>query len=1758
MASPTSVPRPDQISPSTPLLQSDSASTIGPASSRASSIRSLSPSRRRHHNGRTSRAAAASARNLSFASALLSSLCAGSITIFSMYGHIFQERLHYTQFEVNGLSSAASIATYMPVPLLGYMCDRVGPAPLSFVSALFFAAGYGLAAGVYQREAEAPALADGEDTSALAYWAMIAAFVFIGVGTCSMYMSAVATCAKNFGRGKHRGLALAVPIAAFGLSGMWQSQLGSRVFYERFSDGTKGDLDVFHFFVFLGILLFAVGCLGTFGLKIVDEEDLIDEAVEELERSGYLDGSTFLQGSRTADRPGYGAIEQSPLDMESAGILDPHKADDTDSGEDENARIKKTWVLNAETRRFLTDHTMWCFALGFFLMIGPGEAFINNLGTVIKTLYPPHLKFVGEPTSAATHVSIVGITSTLARLLTGSLTDLLAPSPQARHVQITSSGTLERKRFSLSRMSFLLFFAVTLSVGLAALASGWIQNHGERFWVASGLVGAGYGAVFSLTPIIITVIWGVENFATNWGIVAMFPALGATFWGLVYSAVYQSGVEKAALKQGGEEDQFCYGNGGTESCNRALQRARQLTNWTSTFPVLFCLSHSTISRTNNSSIVSKRSVEKLYYPNEPHFFRFFVKKFQRRAPLINRGYHFRLHVIDVLVRNFLQDKRPGEEAEGKKKVVVNLGCGSDVLPWQCLMRYPDACRSGEKNGAKFVDVDFPDLIERKKRTVLETPELLGMLTGVEVPVFAPPVPVPAMGAPTGAATPATAGADAGAATTTTTESKTAEATSATPSPAQPTTKPKKTPNKPKDKSKATRAPAPTTAPTGIVLTSDQYVQIGCDLRDLTTLEASLKRAVGGDLSACTFLFVAEVSITYMETPGADAVIQWASTLGDSEFVLLEQLLPSGPTHPFASTMLSHFHKLNTPIKSVDVYPTVASQVERFRSRGWGGNGGDARDGDVRVWTLWEAWADAEDTFVNAADRKRLEEVEPFDEWEEFALFASHYCVVRARTVARKGEGEEQTKKKERGIPNGRELGVPVEKVKVRWDDVPGQRGQRRFAAGAVLSSPSSSPEKKEEVKLLNVMGLGTKSRLQNCDVYGRKNVNVDGTEEEKTAVPFTFREGGPSTRMCHALTDLGNSQLLVGGRASPSTPLKDCWLLEKGNGNEGEWAWKRTHDLPIPLYRHCVARLGKTDMAMLAGGRGVADIFSDWLLYEPKLGWIRCEIAGDVKPISVYGATLACLRQERDSFSGVFAGGLSDDGLIADQLLAWNLDVTDSSKPVVRFGLLQVKYGAGGLEEAISRQLLTRFGASCLPRGQTDFLILGGVIKDHLLDLEDEILLCSLNGTELTITQRLVPEAANDETASHPGPLLLVGTCPVVTPDDRRLVIMGGGATCFSMGTFWNKGISSLELPLRAAKENGSAPTTARGWAHEKTVDIVPGEPRSLPLRSQVSDSVDGDVNGSVSVRTQPVPRVKLETAEDFARIVREGRPVVLEGLNLGDCVSKWGDGNYVAEKIGTDRKVVIHDSTTPAMDFTTKNFRYVTTEFGDFMKRVEKGDRLYLRALSLDNPTEKPAVLSDDFPLLATDFVLPPELALVDERLFSSVLRVSGPVNMWLHYDVMANVYCQIGGSKRMILFPPSDVEHLSFAPGASSSSIDVFSALFGESSDSRYLAQVTHAHEAVVAPGDVLFLPPLWLHTATPTSDSSVAVNVFFRDLDGGCYAAGKDVYGNRDLAAYEKGRLDLTRIANSFQKLSAEAREFYLLRLADELRRKAKGAH
>ncbi|KAI0914642.1 leucine carboxyl methyltransferase [Ustulina deusta] len=1014
-----------------------------------------------------------------------------------------------------------------------------------------------------------------------------------------------------------------------------------------------------------------------------------------------------------------------------------------------------------------------------------------------------------------------------------------------------------------------------------------------------------------------------------------------------------------------------------------------------------------VMQTNSSSIVSKRSVERIYYPDEPHYFRYFVKKFQRRAPLINRGYHLRLHVIDVTVRRFLE--RPSD----KTKVVVNLGCGSDVLPWQCMARYPDACRR-----AKFVDIDFPDLMSKKRTIVLNTSELSSVFEPVD-----------------------------------------------------------------------------TNVDEHVLLKSDMYSQIGCDLRNTANIEKALFTCLNLNPSDCIFMFVAEVSITYMETLGADGVINWASSLGQAEFCLLEQILPDGPDHPFATTMLSHFEKLKTPLKSVFEYPNLEAQNNRFSRLGWS---------HVQAVSLWQIWTN--DEWISASKRRELDLVEPFDEWEEFALFASHYCVIIARNSAPStGSGNTNAPAKCSSQQLSPEL---------LFNAYLGTRGQRRFGATVQMRDELG------ELLFANTFGLGIKNRLKSCDLYSF----------DSAAVGMKIHPVGPSSRVCHTVVDLGCfGSLLAGGRASPSSALRDCWHFSVEQNK-----WSPTDDLPVPLYRHSMARLGQSCMTLLIGGRSNSStVFTGCLVHKPGSGWIECSISGSVYQ-PVFGAMVVSFKKHHimkdDSefptvyFDGILAGGLLEDGTVARRCLRWRLKLPADSRdnpPMISFEPI-VSFMDAEL-------MACRFGASALLLDDTRVVVVGGLHHNGIVPRVDEVLIMDTSDSRLKIISRC-SFSSSGKPSRIPRPLLVgVSAC---LAGCNQLLVMGGGATCFSMGTYWNEGCYALDLGSLLC---ASPTTTSRNPLKFRNLVEVTDQP-------QPTKNVYAGDSRSQQVTITEIPKIRVSAEDVFEKILRAGKPVVIEGSNLGTCVNKW-TGEYLTENVGSQRKVVVHEASSSTMDFNSKNFSYTTKDFASFMKEVEPGGKQYLRALSAEHPSDLPANIEADFPGLASDFQLPPELSFVKRNEFSSVLRISGRMNMWLHYDVMANVYCQITGSKKLLIFPPDDISYLSFAPGASSSSIDVFSGL-----ETPALA-LTHPHEATLRPGDILFLPPLWLHATAPLTDFGVAVNVFFRNLETG-YSSGRDVYGNRDVAAYEKGRQDVARITNYFSKLPRDMQAFYVRRLADEV--------
>jgi tRNA wybutosine-synthesizing protein 4 len=203
--------------------------------------------------------------------------------------------------------------------------------------------------------------------------------------------------------------------------------------------------------------------------------------------------------------------------------------------------------------------------------------------------------------------------------------------------------------------------------------------------------------------------------------------------------------------------------------------------------------------------------------------------------------------------------------------------------------------------------------------------------------------------------------------------------------------------------------------------------------------------------------------------------------------------------------------------------------------------------------------------------------------------------------------------------------------------------------------------------------------------------------------------------------------------------------------------------------------------------------------------------------------------------------------------------------------------------------LLTRFGATWIRFG-SHIMLLGGVARDHLLGHQDEALLCLSLDDDFCVSHRLQFDPNVWEGDSIPRPLY-VGHSALPMPDGS-VVIVGGGATCFSMGTFWNKGVYTLRV--QTLEDLPPAPR----WVHEKTVDIVPTQ-RSPPAARKRQEA-------GKPPRITPIPRVKLEAADDFLKIVREGKPVVLEGLDLGSCVSAWTLDNLV-DKVGADREVSIY-----------------------------------------------------------------------------------------------------------------------------------------------------------------------------------------------------------------------------------------------------------
>jgi tRNA wybutosine-synthesizing protein 4 len=163
-----------------------------------------------------------------------------------------------------------------------------------------------------------------------------------------------------------------------------------------------------------------------------------------------------------------------------------------------------------------------------------------------------------------------------------------------------------------------------------------------------------------------------------------------------------------------------------------------------------------------------------------------------------------------------------------------------------------------------------------------------------------------------------------------------------------------------------------------------YALVGADLRDIPSLARSLARA-GVDFRRPT-LVLAECVLVYLAPEHSKAVLSFLSSAaraggGGLMIASYEQLHPSTP---FGQTMLSNLSARGCPLLGLPAYPDLASQRRRYLTE----TGFDDHEG----WDMSDIYR----FFLSpAAERLRIEQLEPLDELEEWEQLQAHYHISMA-------------------------------------------------------------------------------------------------------------------------------------------------------------------------------------------------------------------------------------------------------------------------------------------------------------------------------------------------------------------------------------------------------------------------------------------------------------------------------------------------------------------------------------------------------------------------------------------------------------------------------------------------------------------------------------------------------------------------------------------------------------------------------------------
>ncbi|CAM8945208.1 unnamed protein product [Rhodiola kirilowii] len=178
--------------------------------------------------------------------------------------------------------------------------------------------------------------------------------------------------------------------------------------------------------------------------------------------------------------------------------------------------------------------------------------------------------------------------------------------------------------------------------------------------------------------------------------------------------------------------------------------------------------------------------------------------------------------------------------------------------------------------------------------------------------------------------------------------------------------------------------------------SDSYKLLPVDLRDIPKLDEVIARA-NMDPGMPTFI-IAECVLIYLDPDSSRNIVSWASrTFSTSIFFLYEQILPDDA---FGQQMIRNLESRGCALLSLYSTPTLHAKEMLFLDPRMAGlanisyvfiNMHYAASLGPLPGTMLKVYSQ----FIDSRERRRIERLELFDEFEEWHMMQEHYCVAYA-------------------------------------------------------------------------------------------------------------------------------------------------------------------------------------------------------------------------------------------------------------------------------------------------------------------------------------------------------------------------------------------------------------------------------------------------------------------------------------------------------------------------------------------------------------------------------------------------------------------------------------------------------------------------------------------------------------------------------------------------------------------------------------------